>query len=34
MSSHFKTQEPLSDELINKIIKRSVRFSILRMYAG
>ncbi|KAG6374600.1 hypothetical protein JVT61DRAFT_3960 [Boletus reticuloceps] len=32
MSSHYKTQEPLSDDLITKIIKRLVGMSLLRVY--
>lgn len=28
MSSHYKTQDPLSDDLIDKIIKRSVKTSV------
>ncbi|KAF8439338.1 hypothetical protein L210DRAFT_3504470 [Boletus edulis BED1] len=31
MSSHYKTQEPLSDDLIAKIIKRLVGISLLRV---
>ncbi|KAF8415004.1 hypothetical protein L210DRAFT_3616945 [Boletus edulis BED1] len=31
MSSHYKTQEPLSDNLIAKIIKRLVGISLLRV---
>lgn len=34
MSSHYKTQEPLSDDLIVKIIKRSVGILVLHVYAA